>query len=316
MPVRWLTPSRFLSTESFVDFEQFRPNEVIGGGISKPTDPSNFSAHRAVLPLQDSLLVLQRSFARRLQADMGTDKGVGLVIPIAFHSIANKETLDNSTIAVLRGRVATEAVEEHPNTYLMLRFDSDMSHRGWMDSGKGLSLIRPARPVMNRLKESILDIFCFASTCNDATEFGLLQGSLRESLYASLDAALIPCERTSVGRRGTFEAYRKLVAELDEQISLLKHSPLYSDDLALRLHVSVRTLQNAVRTMHGVNLHHYIRSKRLWEVRKQLQFGPPAATIKNVAMANGFWHMGDFSVSYKSAFGESPSATRLRRQYF
>src|SRR4051795_6900021 len=84
MPLCRLKPSRILGIERFSDFAEFRANEVLGLGISTPLRPREFSLSRAILPLQDGLFVLQRSFARRFEAEIGTDNGVGLVVPLAF----------------------------------------------------------------------------------------------------------------------------------------------------------------------------------------------------------------------------------------
>lgn len=55
----------------------------------------------------------------------------------------------------------------------------------------------------------------------------------------------------------------------------------------------------------GMSLHRYLRLKRLWLVRKQLLAGTPG--VKASALAFGFWHLSDFSRSYRVQFGESPS---------
>src|SRR4051812_19232316 len=98
MPLCRLKPSRVLGIERFSDFGEFRANEVLGLSTSTPLRPREFSLSRAILPLQDGLLVLQRSFARLLGAEIGTDNGVGLVVPFTFHSIANGREVDSSTI--------------------------------------------------------------------------------------------------------------------------------------------------------------------------------------------------------------------------
>jgi AraC family ethanolamine operon transcriptional activator len=315
MPVRWLKPSRVLSIEHYDDFETFRPSEVLGGGISTPLDPRHFSLHRAILPLQDGLFVLQRTFARRLQADVGTDHGVGLVIPLACHSIANGREIDNSMIGIVRGKVATEAVERHPNTYLMLRFNSDMRHRGWADYETGLQFTRLNDDAMARLRAAILDMFCLASRCNDPRQFEAINRPVQERLLASLDAALAPVDAQGL-RRGSFDKQRRLVARLDEAAMLSGGIPLYSGDLANTLGVSVRTLQSATQAVHGVSLHHHLRLKRLWSTRTQLMTGGNGTSVKAAALANGFWHMGEFSKLYKTMFGEMPSGTLAQARDF
>jgi AraC family ethanolamine operon transcriptional activator len=314
MPLARLKPSRVLGIERFTDFGEFRANEVLGLGISTPLRPREFSLSRAILPLQDGLLVLQRSFARRFEAEIGTDTGVGLVVPLTFHSIANGREVDSSTIAVMRGKAPVNAIEHHPNTYLMLRFNSDMRHRGWAEFDTGITYARTQDDPMARLRAAILEMFSLASACNDPRQFEALNRPIQETLLAGLDAALLP-SGARAARPGSFDKHRKLVAQLDEVVALFGSKPLYSDDLATALGVSVRTLQIATHTVHGVSLHYYLRLKRLWSVRVQLMTGSNGLTVKAAALGNGFWHLGDFSKSYRLAFGETPSETLARGRH-
>lgn len=245
MLVRRLKPSRVLGIEHFTDFCEFRANEVLGLGTSTPLRPRDFSLTRAILPLQDGLLVFQRSFARRLEVDIGTDHGVGLVVPFfSYHSITNGREIDSSMVNVVRGRVPIKCVENHPNTYLMMRFNSDMRHRGWADYDSGLGFFRSHDAPMARLRAVILHMFGLASELNDPRQFEALNRPIQETLLASLDATLVPADRLAA-RRGSFDKHRKLIARLDELVALFGSRPLYSDDLAAALGVSARTLQTA-----------------------------------------------------------------------
>ncbi|MBR0816552.1 helix-turn-helix domain-containing protein [Bradyrhizobium liaoningense] len=311
MPVRRLKPSRVLGVERFSDFGEFRANEVLGLGTSTPLRPREFSLSRAILPLRDGLFVLQRSFARKFEAEIGTDKGVGLVVPLTFHSIANGREVDSSTISIMRGKAAVEAIEHHPNTYLMLRFNSDMHHRGWADFDTSLAYVRAQDDPMTRLRAAILEMFSLASACNDPRQFEPLNRPIQETLLAGLDATLLPSGALAA-RRGSFDRHRRLIAHLDEVVALFGSKPLYSDDLSAALGVSVRTLQTATHAVHGVSLHHYLRLKRLWSTRIQLMTGSAGLSVKAAALGNGFWHLGDFSRSYKMTFGEAPSETLAR----
>jgi AraC family ethanolamine operon transcriptional activator len=311
MPVRWLKSSPVLRIERFRSFEEFRPNDVIGGGRSIPADPGHCSAVRAVLPLQDGLLVLQRSFARRLESNIGADHGVGLLIPLAFHATVNGRDVDNATIALIRGRTPIEAVELHPNTYLMLRLNSAMLNRGWAEFENGVRYFQPPRELLMRLRALVLDMFCLASQSVDLRQFDLDSKSLHESLIAILDHVLID-EAVLHWRPGSFGRHRKLVSRLDELADMRMGAALYSEELARSLGVSVRTLQTSVQQVHGVSLHQYLRSRRLWSVRKLLVTGSPLLTVMAAAQANGFWHMSDFSQIYGKSFGEKPSETLAR----
>lgn len=308
MAVRRLSASPVLGVERFSTAEEYRSHEVIGGGASVPLDPGNASAVRAILPFPDSLLVLQRSFARRLEANMGPEYGLGVVVPLSFSATINGRPFDNSTIAVMRNKTPTTAVEEQPNTYLMLRFNSDMRHRGWAEFDTGIASVTAAPERIERLGSVILEMFQFAS---EAKSLEAVRGAMHETLIAGLDSVLLAAG-TSRERARSSAKYHQLVDQLDELLQFDGSGQLYVDQLASRLGVSQRTLHTAVRAVHGINPYRYLISKRLWSVRRKLKAGAPMTTVKDVAMGSGFWHMGDFSQAYKVQFGELPSETLAR----
>lgn len=308
MPVRRLSASPALNIERFGTAEEYCSHEVIGGGVSAPLDPCNSSATRAILAFPDSLLVLQRSFPRRLDANMGPEYGLGVVVPISFTATINGRVFDNATIALMRSKTPTTAIEEQPNTYLTLRFNSDMRSRCWAEDHTGIAAVTAAPDRVERLGAVILEMFQFASNATDLDE---AQDSMRETLVAALDSILL-VEGTRCEQARSSGRYRRLVDGLDELVRFDTACQLYVDPLASQLGASIRTLNTAVRAVHGISPYRYLLGKRLWSARKQLMAGHPTATIKHIAMGHGFWHMGEFSRTYKTQFGELPSET-LRR---
>ncbi len=311
MPVRWMQPSPIVGIERFDSFDEFEPTDVIGGGTSRPLQADGFFAVRAILPLPDSLLVLQRSFPRQLEANLGSDRGVALAIPIAYHATVNGRPVDNTHLAFVRGKTPVRVVEQHPNTYLMLRLNSDMWDSGWPEFDTGLRLMNPDPFRLQRLRATVLDIFCWASACTCPDEFMSLGQAMQEMLFAALDNVLVG-DSTRTARPGSFDRYQRLIRQLDELAACSPTHRWSNPDLAKLLGVSVRTLQSAANTVHGVNLHQYLRLKRLWSVRQQLTTGCSAVTIRSTAQASGFWHMSEFTRAYKFAFGELPSQTLAR----
>jgi AraC family ethanolamine operon transcriptional activator len=147
-----------------------------------------------------------------------------------------------------------------------------------------------------------------ASRSPEAMALPNMIDNLEESLLQAVDRAVHAAPRLE-HRRANLTHYIALVRGLDELLSFNPSRTLYSADVAKQLGVSVRTLHNAVVTIRGMSLHRYVRLKRLWSVRQQLALGSSASVIKAIALANGFWHMGEFSSLYRNTFGETPQQT-------
>jgi AraC family transcriptional regulator, ethanolamine operon transcriptional activator len=113
----------------------------------------------------------------------------------------------------------------------------------------------------------------------------------------------------SEGKRLSLSHYLALVRKFDEFVAVNAGKTLYSADVARQLGVSVRTLHNAVVAIRGMSMHRYMRLRRLWGVRQQLLRDASPQSIKAVALVNGFWHMGEFTASYRDLFGETPQQT-------
>lgn len=82
--------------------------------------------------------------------------------------------------------------------------------------------------------------------------------------------------------------------------------------VAAELGVSVRSLQLGFREARNTSPSSYLRRLRLEAARSALNAGMASTSVTEVALSNGFSHMGRFSFAYKAAFGETPVMT-LRR---
>lgn len=81
-------------------------------------------------------------------------------------------------------------------------------------------------------------------------------------------------------------------------------------DICTELGISERTLQYAFRSYVHMSPLAYLRMCRLNRVRETLLAADPqSTTVTAVAMRYGFLHLGRFSVDYRRAFHEAPSAT-------
>ena len=71
-----------------------------------------------------------------------------------------------------------------------------------------------------------------------------------------------------------------------------------------------RALRHGFAELYGVSPMVYLRSVRMHAARKELGRPECERSIADVALGCGFTHLGRFSVDYRRAFGQTPSATR------
>jgi len=114
-------------------------------------------------------------------------------------------------------------------------------------------------------------------------------------------------------RAYTDQRYQRIVHAIEEIARAQAGETLHIRFLCKACKVSERTLRNAFRSIYGNTPYRHLREMRMREAREAL-LNPrsSAATVTLIAMQCGFLELGRFSVEYRSAFGESPSAT-LRR---
>ena len=106
-------------------------------------------------------------------------------------------------------------------------------------------------------------------------------------------------------------SFERLVQFIDDNLK----QDISLEQLAQLAHMSPRSLYALFDKHLGTTPKHYIRQRKLERVRACLS--DPVARVRNVtevALDYGFLHLGRFSESYKSAFGELPSDTLRRRE--
>lgn len=118
----------------------------------------------------------------------------------------------------------------------------------------------------------------------------------------------------NMGRSGAADKPRSIaphsVKRAESFIQANADKPLCLDDIARAAAVPARTLRNSFRRFRGTTPMSYLRTLRLDRVRQRLLNGDSASTsITEVALEEGFTHLGRFSQEYASRFGERPSQT-------
>jgi AraC-like DNA-binding protein len=266
------------------------------------------SAEQVILGLPGCDINYTRSFPRIVDAQFapGTTT-VGFTmddgVPIRF----NGAERDHAALAIGNGGAFFTTVERTPRQYASIVFMPEIVDRGWPDSALKFSIHEIRQPAQDRLREVVRQVLFTTSQPVAAGDVTATGTAIRESVLATIDdafAGVVPARWTTrANATRQFRVFNAARAMLADNVA----QPIYSGELAAQIGVSVRTLHDAIQRYRGMSLHRYLRLRRLWLVRRQLLAG--AHSVKACALAYGFWHLSDFSRTYRAQFGESPSKT-------
>ncbi|HEX5518523.1 MAG TPA: helix-turn-helix domain-containing protein, partial [Pseudolabrys sp.] len=304
-----LVDSDFVKISRSPDFDHFRSIEGLGEASSIPLDCRGFAASFASLRLKACTIYLQRTFPRILQIQYSTAGAiVGLMMDDAASLILNGVEARVPAILLVKGSAKCEIVEQQANLVALVNFDS-VDDRGWPGQPDRAQVIATEPAKFEALRTTLRDVLMLASHSPDILAQPNVIESIEESILQAVDLAMAAASPASEAKRLSLSHYLALVRKFDEFVAANAGKTMYSADVARQLGVSVRTLHNAVVAIRGMSMHRYMRLRRLWNVRQQLVRGASVQSIKAVALANGFWHMGEFTSLYRDLFGETPQQT-------
>jgi AraC family ethanolamine operon transcriptional activator len=113
--------------------------------------------------------------------------------------------------------------------------------------------------------------------------------------------------------RAGLNRQRQLIRKAEDYAAHLSEQPLRIGQLCREIDVSERTLRDAFYKVTDTSPLAYLKTRRLNRVYRGLRsVDADEVLIKQVAVANGFTHLGQFSQDYKQLFGELPSETLQR----
>ena len=108
--------------------------------------------------------------------------------------------------------------------------------------------------------------------------------------------------------------HQDIIRKFDDVLAAHDTSSLYMGDVAAMIGVSARSLRACCQEHLGMGPKYFLMLRRLHMVRRRLINGTTdTVSVTDAATEFGFWELGRFSVAYREAFDESPSAT-LRRE--
>jgi AraC family ethanolamine operon transcriptional activator len=269
------------------------------------------SAEQVIINLGGCDIYFVRSFPRILDVQLAPNcTAVGFTMedgaPIRFNGVEWPDPM----IAIGGDGAAYTAVERGTRRYVSIVFTPSVKDRGWPQVGPSFQVLQATPASQHRLRELMIQILVVTGKADDSILVSDASFAIRESLLSCIDgvfAEIVPSKwiarANSIRQFKTFQDIQAVLAGSLGQ-------PIYSEDIAREVGISVRTMHDTILRYCGMSLHRYLRLRRLWLVRRQLLAG--ADSVKATALAFGFWHLGDFSASYRLQFGETPSETLAR----
>ena len=106
------------------------------------------------------------------------------------------------------------------------------------------------------------------------------------------------------------KAHSRIAKSARDYIEMNFQMPIHIEELCKHTGVGVRTVQRCFREYFDHSITDYLKTVRLDAAYRELTAGDIRETnVTQVALGNGFTHLGRFSVAYRTRFGESPSET-------
>ena len=292
-----LSPSQALQLTRFANFDHFRPGDVIGNAQARnlPINLRSFSATRARVGFGGFQIVLHRTFPRIVDANLNSS-GIAMLVPLKVTDFKiNGVALENGSIVLSQGRTDVQVFEPVSNEFALVSTPLSLETLE-LSAMADKTIVRASeRVALDNLRSTIIKAVQFASSNPNAASQRSVEAGMQQSLSLAIERVLSGNATATWDTTLASRRHAQLVSGVDEYLRLNPEAAIYSEDLARLLGVSVSTLKSSVLAIRGMSIHRYLRLRRLWSVRRQLMNGVPGLTIKQSALANGFWHMGEFS---------------------
>ena len=302
--------------DKFVEKMESVSKNLSAKGIGR----SNFQANIRLARLSRTAL-----FSVKLNnasvSDLNSRDFIGVTIPVRGRFIADrKKSFKPGTAHVLNiddpfnltFPQETDIVVSNFYKPLIARFSSNLFNDEISTQSQSLRRINLKTPAGNSFWRYLY--FIWTELCSDE---GIIKSKMvieeiENSLYAMFAYVSADTRRISQSRYNydsLFDHARRAETYIIDNLQ----EPMSAADIAKASNISYPTLYRAFIKYNNTTPMQFVRQRRLEAVHKELMAAVPSqATVTEVAMKYGFWHLGQFSVAYKKAFGEKPSET-LRR---
>src|SRR5215468_6369068 len=172
-------------------------------------------------------------------------------------------------------------------------------------------LIKPSPPLLSKLLGLDKAICQLAVAAPEVLAGAEVARALEEALTRVMIQCLSEGQGIEVG--SAHWRHAAIMLRLENFLEANPDSTLHLTDLCAAAAASDRTLRILCHEQLGMSPTRYLWLRRMHLARRALRMADPTrATVTEIATSYAFWELGRFAVSYRSLFGETPSAT-LRR---
>jgi len=129
-----------------------------------------------------------------------------------------------------------------------------------------------------------------------------IEKEITEAMLKLIDAQEAQIPHFTKSEKVVIDIKQKLFKHIDNTMSV--------ETLAKKYNISVKSLQNAFKSLFGLKPNVFMRALKLNLVHHELiQSNSSQTSVSEVARRWGFQHMGRFSKFYTELFGENPSVS-------
>jgi len=302
---------------SFSDADEFATAISDAFCTTVPLVSGSFAA--AITQVQVGDFTLQRaSVSAHINHGLMHPDRYGVVLPTGdlTGATVNGYSFAPSNLLILAGGADLEAVCKRTQAWSSIacgaaEFEQLMEFAGMEcpSAGSGSILVAPPSGATT-LVRGIGALAELAETMPSVLRTAGLEQSVTESLREMLTQTLVDADRhpePSLTARDLLHVVNNADGYLREHIT----RPIYTEELCTALGVSPRKLHNAFASMYGISPHAYLKRRRLMLAHQALRTNALSPhLVKSVALAHGFWHLGNFAHDYRALFGNMPSNTR------
>jgi AraC-like DNA-binding protein len=169
---------------------------------------------------------------------------------------------DRLAIVIGSGGAGYSSVEEVERRYASVVFRPEVTDRGWPETRASFKIFETNSLALHWLRSAVREVLAAASERVAPVDAPMRASAMRETLLAGIDAAFAGVVSARWTKRANDDRHFKIFQEIRALSSGDLGQPIYSEEMARNLGVSVRSMHDAVQRYRGMSLHRYLRLRR------------------------------------------------------